>query len=272
MAHCCINVCLYGLQPGTPKLAYKHWSMTERGARHASRSATHFQVGPSSLRWDGQALQIELNEVSTPWPRRLRGHIKLNPQWLSPHRFALDPAGRHHWGPIAPSGQVEVALSDPALTWRGHAYLDSNTGSEPLNQAQPPFGYWDWSRAALADGRCAVLYDIPDDSPRGQPGAAAPEPTLLAKLFAPDGSSTDFEPPPRNALPTTSWRVPRGLRSDTPPQLQHTLENTPFYSRSVVRSRLLGEEVTSLHESFSGERLARWAVQGMLPFKMPRVG
>jgi carotenoid 1,2-hydratase len=260
MAHCCINVCLYGL--GTRP--YKRWTMTERGAGQASRSARHFAVGPSSLQWDGESLRIDLDEVAAPWPRRVRGRIRLQPHWLSPQRFALDAAQRHVWGPIAPSGQIEVALDQPALSWRGHAYLDSNAGLEPLNQAQPPFAYWDWSRAALADGRCAVLYDIPHAA-KGVP------PTLLAKVFAADGSVTDFEPPQRHAMPPTAWRMARGLCSEATPQVQHTLEDTPFYSRSVVRSRLLGEEVTSLHESFSGQRLASLAVQGMLPFKMPRV-
>jgi carotenoid 1,2-hydratase len=260
MAHCCINVCLYGIGARP----YKRWTMTERGAGRASRSVDQFAVGPSSLRWDGESLWIELDEVAAPWPQRVRGQLRLRPHWLSPHRFSLDTAQRHVWGPISPSGQIEVTLDAPALTWRGHAYLDSNAGLEPLNQATPPFGYWDWSRAALADGRCAVLYDIPT--------AATNTPsTLLAKVFAADGSVADFEPPPRHALRPTAWRMARGLRSEAPPVLHQTLEDTPFYSRSVVHSQLLGERVTSLHESFSGQRLASLAVQGMLPFKMPRV-
>jgi carotenoid 1,2-hydratase len=33
--------------------------MTERGQRHCARSAREFTIGPSQLRWDGNALVID---------------------------------------------------------------------------------------------------------------------------------------------------------------------------------------------------------------------
>jgi carotenoid 1,2-hydratase len=49
-----------------------------------------------------------------------------------------------------------------------------------------------------------------------------------------------------------------------------TLEDTPFYARSVVRTRLLGEPVTAMHESLSLDRFSALWVQAMLPFRIPR--
>jgi len=48
------------------------------------------------------------------------------------------------------------------------------------------------------------------------------------------------------------------------------LEDAPFYSRSVLRSGLLGETVTSMHETLNVPRLVSPAVQLMLPWRMPR--
>lgn len=59
--HCAINVAIYGR-------GVRRWSMTERGRRHVSRDAHHFQVGPSQLRWTGQYLELDLNEWSVPIP------------------------------------------------------------------------------------------------------------------------------------------------------------------------------------------------------------
>jgi carotenoid 1,2-hydratase len=49
-----------------------------------------------------------------------------------------------------------------------------------------------------------------------------------------------------------------------------TLEDTPFYVRSTLSSQLLGEPVTSIHESISIPRLVSLPVRLMLPWKMPR--
>ena len=51
-----------------------------------------------------------------------------------------------------------------------------------------------------------------------------------------------------------------------------TLEDTPFYARSVVAGDLLGQPVTAMHESLSMDRFTMPVVQAMLPFRMPRRG
>jgi carotenoid 1,2-hydratase len=238
----------------------KRWSMTERGARHCAREADGFTIGPSQLQWDGQHLTIHIDEVGVPLPRRIRGTVRVIPEQLFHFSTALDGHGRHHWGPIAPGARVEVDLAYPSLRWRGHAYLDSNQGSEPVDRA---FKEWDWSRCQLADGSTAVLYDIEPGQPDGR---------VLALRFQRDGSVTAFEPPPLHSLPRTAWRLPRRMRSDGPVSVQQQLEDTPFYQRAVLRSQLLGEAVTSFHETLNVPRLVSPAVQAMLPWRMPRRG
>ena len=222
--------------------------MTERGARHCAREADCFTIGPSQLQWDGQQLTIHIDEVGVPLPRRIRGTVRVVPEQLFQFSTALDRHGRHHWGPIAPNARVEVDLAHPSLRWRGHAYLDSNEGSEPVDRA---FTEWDWSRCQLADGSTAVLYDIEP----GQPGGR-----VLALRFHGDGSVTAFDPPPMRSLPRTAWRLPRRMRSDSPVSVLQQLEDTPFYQRAVLRSQLLGEAVTGFHETLNVPRLVSLAV------------
>jgi carotenoid 1,2-hydratase len=49
-----------------------------------------------------------------------------------------------------------------------------------------------------------------------------------------------------------------------------TLEDTPFYVRSVLSSGLLGEQVTSVHETLDLRRVVSLPVRLMLPWRMPR--
>jgi carotenoid 1,2-hydratase len=250
-----LNVALYGRDAA-------RWTMTERGHRQLTRSAHELQIGPSRVRWDGAALCIDIDEVAVPLPRRVRGQVRVHPQGLCRFVTALDAAGRHRWGPIAPCARIEVELNQPALRWNGHAYVDSNEGDEPVDRA---FRTWDWSRATLRDGSTAVVYDM-----RMAPGAG-PE-RLIARRFAPDGSHAPFEPPPRCRLPRSRWGLGRTQRSDVgvPLQVQQSLEDTPFYARSVLHAGLLGEQVVAVHETLHLPRLVSTPVQWMLPFRMPR--
>lgn len=252
-AHNALNVALYGRSG-------KRWSMTERGARHCAREADCFTIGPSQLLWDGEHLTIYIDEVGVPLPRGICGTVRVTPERLFNFSTALDAHGRHHWGPIAPSARVEVDLQQPAQRWSGHAYLDSNEGDEPVERG---FREWDWSRSRLTDGSTAVLYDVEP----GQPGGR-----LLALRFHPDGRVTDFDAPPLRRLPRTAWRLHRRMRSDSPVSVQQQLEDTPFYQRAVLHSHLLGEAVTSFHETLNVPRLVSPVVQAMLPWRMPRRG
>jgi carotenoid 1,2-hydratase len=259
--HCCLNVALYGA-PGS--LKNRRWTMTERGQSHINRSATEFIIGPSSVKWDGSALVIDINEVGVPIPFPVKGKVRVMPHGLSNRLWALDEEAKHYWGPIAPSATVEAQFASPNIRWTGHAYLDANEGSEPINRASDQaFVDWDWSRASLKDGSTAVMYDV------RQPSSDR----LLALKFSPNADQVEnFEAPKREPLPRTLWRMDRSIRSDesAKPAVLQTLEDTPFYVRSVLESGLLGEKVISLHETLSVPKLSSMSTQLMLPWRMPR--
>ena len=151
-------------------------------------------------------------------------------------------------------------MDSPSLRWRGHAYMDSNEGDEPVDRG---FRDWDWARAEMANGDTCVVYDV---RPRQGPDR------IVAQRFAPDGSSTPWVTPQRHQLPASGWRIARGMcsESDRAPEIVKTLEDTPFYVRSLLRTQLLGERVTAVHESLDIPRLVSWPVRWMLPWRMPR--
>jgi carotenoid 1,2-hydratase len=234
--------------------------MTERGRASISRDAGSFCIGPSAIRWTGSHLEIGIDEINVPWPARVRGTVRVYPEGLSRFCAPLDDLGRHRWGPIAPCARVEASFDKPGVSWQGTAYLDSNEGDEPIDI---PFADWDWARARFADGSTGVIYDV-----RQKHGADR----LLALQFKPTGEATAFEAPARQGLPSSLWRVRRTMRSDagSAPRIVHTLEDAPFYVRSVVESGMRGERVTAFHETLNVPRLASPLVKVMLPFRMPR--
>ncbi len=250
--HNSLNVALYG--------EVKRWSMTERGRSALRRDASWLEIGPSALHWDGTSLTIRIDEVTVPLPTRLRGTVQVYPRAVAGQPYRLDNRGHHHWAAIAPCARVEVTLERPSLHWSGSGYLDSNWGNAPLESA---FQRWEWSRAAMKDGGTAVLYDVT------QRDGARP---LLGLRFDPTGGVEPFEVPPHVKLPTTAWLLTRGTRVD--PQrtvrVTKTLENTPFYTRSVLATHVLGEPVTAMHESVCLDRFSTRWVQTLLPFRIPR--
>jgi len=250
--HCAFNIALYGAKGA-------RWAMTERGASKVIREKSFLSIGPSSISWTGEALEITLDEICAPLPRRIRGRVRLVPRTLCGHSFALGESGLHRWAPHAPCARVEVQLTEPNLRWSGDGYLDSNVGEEPLENG---FSAWHWSRAALRDGT-VVLYDY---QARSAPASS------LALKFDHTGNARQIELPPEAPLRPTAWRVSRRTRADvgSGAAVRQTLEDGPFYSRSILDTHLLGEPVTAFHESLSLDRFrSRW-VQCLLPFRMPR--
>lgn len=231
--------------------------MTERGAQAVQRGMDFLTIGPSALSWDGAGLMVRINEIAVPLPRRIRGTVRLHPSAVETRTLPLDPAGRHRWRPIAPCARVEVALEDPSLSWSGRAYLDTNEGDRPL---ETDFLRWDWSRAPIPGGT-AIHYDVV-----GREGRST-----LAMHYDTAGGVKDLDPPPSVTLPSTLWRVPRTICADAPSVVE-TLEDTPFYARSIISCNISGRPATALHESLSLDRFGRPWVQAMLPFRMPRVG
>jgi carotenoid 1,2-hydratase len=238
--------------------------MTERGAGRLRRDASALNIGPSTVAWTGDSVSLRIDEVCAPVPRRIRGRITLRPTALGSRCFSLDPAGRHRWTPFAPCAHVSVDLDEPALRWTGAAYLDSNAGDEPLEAA---FRRWTWSRAGVADGT-VVLYDV---TRRGAT-AGRDQAAGMALHFAADGRHEPVELPPVVRLPSTGWRIARTTRAEAghTAHVVDTLEDAPFYSRSVLQTRLLGSNAAAIHESLDLDRFdSRW-VQCLLPFRMPR--
>jgi carotenoid 1,2-hydratase len=253
LQHCALNVALYGPSG-------KRWAMTERNGAQVSRSADSLHLGPSSLTWEEDALIIRIDERTAPWPSRLHGVIRLHPAALVDRTYALDMHARHHWCPIAPHARVEVDLGQPELRWSGTGYLDSNAGSRPL---EDDFCSWDWSRSGLQAGRTTVLYDV-----QRRTG----DPLSLALQFDASGGVQPIAAPPAAALPGSAWRMARSARSDTgtAPRVTRTLEDGPFYARSVLEATWLGQPVTAVHETLSLQRFSANWVHLLLPFRMPR--
>jgi len=73
--------------------------MTERGQNAIERTAHQFTVGPSHLRWENDALTIEINERVPLLGKKVQGKIKVFPEQLFHHVVALDDHQKHRWGP-----------------------------------------------------------------------------------------------------------------------------------------------------------------------------
>ena len=251
--HCSLNVGLY-----LPDRNY--WTMTERPRASIARTASEFVIGPSALQWDGSRLRIDIDEVTVPFPARVRGTVTVAPRVSFDRDFALDHDGAHRWRPIMPCADVEVEMDSPALRWRGTGYLDSNFGNGPLEQA---FSNWQWTRTHLAGDTTAIAYD-------SEPRIGAPR--SLTLRIEPGAVSQSDAARPRTELPGTRWGINRSVAVDpgTQPRIVRGLEGGPFYARSLLGITLQGENVLAVHESLSLDRFASRVVQAMLPFRMPR--
>ncbi len=248
---CTLNVSLYGER--------KRWAMTEHGRDGVTREAGTLAIGRSLVQWQDDALVIDIDEFTALLPRRLRGQVRVHPQALTGHDVTLDAAGLHRWRPIAPHARVEVALRRPELHWGGTGYLDSNDGDGPLEAS---FRRWDWARAPLRDAT-GIVYDV--TSRDGMDRA-------FALHVDRNGGVVERVVPPRAALPHTRWRLPRFIRADAGalPGVARTLQDSPFYARSLVDTHLFGEAAQAMHESLDLDRFAAPWMQLMLPFQIPR--
>ena len=252
--HCAINVALYRLNRSGGR-----WAMTERRADVLERSTSHFTLGPSSLSWTDGCLNIAIREICTPVPFPLTGSIRLIPEIETEASFDLDPLGRHRWRPLAPRARVELAFTQPDLSWSGAGYFDTNSGTEPLERA---FAHWHWGRAHRGED-LRLFYDVFNrDGPR------------LATYLRVDrtGKVDKVEPVAGHQLSGTFWGIDRYAWADqaTTPRVIKTLEDTPFYARSALTSALDGEPVIMMHETLNLDRLKSPFVRPLLPFRMPR--
>jgi carotenoid 1,2-hydratase len=150
-------------------------------------------------------------------------------------------------------------MENPRLRWSGTGYLDTNDGTAPLDEGMRS---WSWLRAHGSDGT-TIIYDV---TPAGETS------TVHALKIDHSGQVQPFSPPPRVVLPKTGWRIQRETHADFgfTPRVSSTLEDAPFYARSVLDTRIGGERMKAVHESLSLERFRSPWVRALLPFRMRR--
>jgi carotenoid 1,2-hydratase len=245
-----LNVALYGKSG-------HHWAMTERGTRTTERSATRFIIGPSDIKIEERGMTISIRERTTPFFSKMIGEVTLSPNVITDHVVALDPESTHHWRPVAPLAHIDVRFDHPRLAWSGHAYHDMNWGSRPLEST---FDTWFWSRATSSEG-AHIIYDktLLDGSRSG-----------FAIDIDDHGMIRERALPPETELGKSFWQMNRPARIDGPKGRVTLIEDSPFYTRSLVETRIGNEQVTAFHESLSLTRFKTPWMQKMLPFRMPR--
>jgi carotenoid 1,2-hydratase len=249
--HACINVATYG--PGA------RFTMTDRGRPALRQSRDTLQVGPSSMHWNGRQLIVSVNEIGAlPMVTPVRGTITLTPQAITGTEVLLTPDGRHIWRPFAPTAHIEVNLTQ-GHRWHGHGYFDANFGSAAL---EADFRFWTWGRYPLND-RAVCFYD-----------ATRIDGSTLALGVEIDaaGEVREITPPPLTKFRRSLWQVRRETRADagfTPRQRLGMLD-APFYSRSLVETRIGGETTTGVHEALDLVRYRQPWLKPMIALRVPR--
>ena len=250
--HACINVVTYG--------PVGRFTMTDRGRPALRQSRDCLQVGPSRMHWQGGTLVIDVNEFSAlPLISRVRGQIRLTPTAVTEVEALLTPSGSHIWRPFAPSASIDVDLTQ-GHRWSGHGYFDANFGTAAL---EADFNRWTWGRYPRAQGGTTCFYDgIRTD------GSAL----ALGLDFAPDGMARQIDPPPLTPLGRTKWAIARDTRCDAGhrPRQTMALLDAPFYSRSLVQTRLDGETVQGVHEALDLTRFRSPLIKAMVALRVPR--
>ena len=232
------------------------WALTERARASVSRSADHVAIGTSEMTWQSGDLVVRIDERTAPWRERLRGSVRLTPLSCSDLVVDLDPEGVHTWSPRIPIASVEVDFEEPRVRFRGTGYFDMNRGECPLEET---FASWSWSR--VSDGkRAEIAYDV-----------ALRDGTTRARSFH-GACGEDLATAVHDEvveLPATRFGLPRRARSrEGPTALVRTLEDGPFYARSVVTTTLAGQRAIGIHETVSLDRFrSRW-VKLLVPFRM----
>lgn len=232
------------------------WSLTERGRGAVSRSADHLAIGGSEMRWQGEQLVVRVEERSAPWGSPVRGTARLTPLAASDLVVDLDPCGMHSWSPRVPLARIEVDFEEPRVRFTGSGYLDLNRGAGPLEEA---FGTWSWSRVSDA-GRTAISYDVTmrDGTTR-----------VCAFGMERGGALVATGADARIALPSTRFGLQRSGRWEAGPmRVVRTLEDGPFYARSVVATTLGGRRALGMHETVSLDRFRSPWVRFLVPFRM----
>lgn len=233
--------------------------MTDRGASALRQTAESFTVGPSSLKWDGQQLVINIDEVSSlPLVSRMRGKIVITPSGLTDVELPLTGSGSHVWRPFAPTARIEVDLGKE-WRWSGHGYFDANFGTRALEQ---DFDYWTWGRYPVPGGSVCFYDAIRRDGSELSVGVK----------FSDSGIMEPFEWPPKARVARSLWAVRRETRADDgfrPRQVKAMLD-APFYSRSVIETSIDGHVTHGVHEALDLNRFRGPWLMPMLAVRVPR--
>ena len=257
---CAINAALY-----TPE--HHRWAFTEYRDGGLDLSSHRFGLGGNSLSWEDGRLRVQVAERGAPVPRALAADVTLQPEMASSLVWPLHRNGRHYWSPIVPRARVSVRLTQPAMSWQGNGYLDSNWGEGAL---EDDFRGWTWLRGHGLRSTQIVFAPTPTTAQGRDEAARDRDHARLFRFERDSARLSILDPPPAAELPRTSWRIARSVASDMNhmPRLRRTLENTPFYARSLVHTRLSGEPLLVMHESLSLERFQSAWVRSLLPFRM----
>lgn len=234
--------------------------MTDRGECALRQSADCLTVGPSSMRWRGGRLIVEVNEWGAPpMVSRVRGRVVVTPSAITGVEAALTPDGAHLWRPFAPTAAIEVDLEARGWQWRGHGYFDANFGARAL---EADFSRWTWGRFPHAGGSTCFY-----DAVRRDGGALA-----LGVRFDADGAATEIAPPPRARMARSLWAMARETRADAghrPRQVKPMLD-APFYCRAAVRTRIDGEDCVGVHEALDLDRFRLGLLKPLIALRVPR--
>lgn len=232
------------------------WCLTERGAAELDRSSRALRIGTSSWSVSGGELAVRLDERTAPFGGRVAGEVHVRLGAAEVDEVALDPAGRHRWWPLAPAARAEVRLTAPAARFAGPAYLDAQSGDEPLETA---FRRWTWSRARRGE-EAIVSFDI-----ERRDGSLL----SLSRRF---GAARSAPGPAADAvgLPPTTWRLARTCRSERAPRVVRRLEDGPCYARALVETTHDGARTLGIHEVLDLDRLRAGWVRFLMPFRTRR--
>ncbi len=236
--------------------------MTERSNGVSRQETDQLTIGPSHVRWTDEALEIDIVErdkrLFNPFRRPVRGKLRVIPRAINTVAFGLDPDAKHRWHCLAPKARIELLMEEPNVSWNGEGYLDSNFGSESLEEG---FRVWHWSRAHTREGSVVNYEGVRRDGSH----------FASALRFTKDGQPEPAELPMVAPLPRTFWQIDRKTRADRGhARVLDTWEDSPFYARSQLLTQLYGERVVAVQESLDLDRFKSPVTQFMLPFRMPR--
>lgn len=254
-----MHVAVYDLRGKKPK---KIWALETQPIDPRSRTPTRLAIGSSAIRWERDRLVVDLDERTTPAPKYnpfrqpVRGRVVLHPEAMPELALQLDERGQHLWWPVAPLARIEVDLPKPGVRFSGHGYHDVNAGELPLEDS---FDTWSWMRARVGDA-ARLTYDVRCAS--GARRAHALEVTA--------GGSKPLEDTRRVPLERAAWGFAREALVDQRrgSRTVQSYEDGPFYTRSLVQTRIGGDEVLAMHETLAAHRLRRAWVRYCAAYRM----